>query len=79
LQGKVIPFFKKNRLKTSKSDDFDKFATVVKMIADKTHLSNEGLQKISNILQTMNRKMPSKFLASSETIRQESQPSGIKI
>lgn len=71
LQEKIIPFFERNRLKTSKSADFEKFASVIRMIADKSHYSDEGLRSIAKILQTMNRKVPSKFLASSETIRQK--------
>jgi len=71
LQQKIIPFFEQNRLKTSKSEDFEKFVSVIRMIANKSHCSDEGLQNIAKIIQTMNRKVPSKFLASSETIRQE--------
>lgn len=70
LRNKIIPFFKENQLKTAKQKDFEKFACVLELMNEGKHLSREGLAEIAGIAQTMNRKKPSKFLESSETIRQ---------
>ena len=71
LNEKVIPFFKKNRLKSkSKKEDFRKFAKILRMMKKREHLKYKGLVQIAEIAQTMNRKTPSRFLKSSETIRQ---------
>jgi hypothetical protein len=71
LNEKVIPFFEKNRLvSASKKEDFKKFVKVLRMMKRGKHLKYEGLVKIAQIAQTMNRKTPSRFLKSSETIRQ---------
>ena len=40
------------------------------MFEFKKHLEIKGLQEIAKIIEQMNRKVPSKFLESSETIRQ---------
>lgn len=52
----IIPFFRKHSLRTDKKNDFEKFAQCVKYMAKNVHLSNEGLIKILEIIQTMNRK-----------------------
>lgn len=71
LNDKVIPFFRQNRLRSaSKKIDFKKFTIVLKMMKRGEHLTRKGLIKIAKIAQTMNRKTPSRFLKSSETIRQ---------
>ena len=51
----VIPFFSEYRLRSSKRFDFEKFATIVKMIDDDHHLTREGLIEIALIVETMNR------------------------
>ena len=66
----IIPFFKENRLRTSKANDFDRFVQAFECIKLKDHLSQDGLQKIATICQQMNRLKASKFLESSETICQ---------
>ena len=71
LNEKVIPFFEKNRLQSkSKKEDFKKFTKILRMMRKSQHLKWKGLVKIAQIAQTMNRKTPSRFLKSSETIRQ---------
>ena len=71
LNDKVIPFFGRNRPKSaSKKNDFKKFAKVLKMMKNGKHLKYNGLIKIAKIAETMNRRTPSRFLKSSETIRQ---------
>ena len=52
----VIPFFQQYPLRSSKRDDFLKFATCVQMVASGQHLTREGLIEIVQIAETMNRK-----------------------
>jgi hypothetical protein len=70
LESRIIPFFDEHPLLTAKSADFDKFATVVSMIRRGVHLTVEGLGEVADIAQTMNRQKPSRYLESSEAIRQ---------
>ena len=73
LAEKIVPFFMKNKLQTAKRKDFEKFAKIIKMIQKKNHLKISGLKKIAKLIQSMNRKKPSLFLESSETIRRARQ------
>src|ERR1035441_6809029 len=66
----IIPFFKVNPLITAKRCDFDKFVSIVAMMCQGCHLTVEGLTEIATIVQTMNHRKPSRFLESSEAIRQ---------
>jgi LAGLIDADG endonuclease len=52
----VIPFFQQYPLRSSKRDDFSKFAQVVNMVANGQHLTREGLIEIAQIAETMNRR-----------------------
>ena len=70
LNEKIIPFFKENNLRTGKKKDFEIFVRIVELIIKKEHFRLNGLKKIANLIQKMNRKKPSKFLESPETIRQ---------
>lgn len=70
LRDRIVPFFEANPLVTAKADEFAKFAIVVRMIDKKLHLTVEGLTRIAEIAQTMNHRKPSRFLESSEAIRQ---------
>ncbi len=65
-----VPFFEANPLKTAKADDFKKFAKIVRMMDDRLHLTRVGLAEIAKIKATMNHRRPSRFLESSEAIRQ---------
>ena len=56
LNNIIIPFFMSNSLKSKKRLDFEKFRDVVLMMKDKKHLTAEGLQKIKEIADTMNRR-----------------------
>jgi len=76
LREKIIPFFKHNALRTSKQEDFEKFVEAIKLVGKGKHLTLEGIKEIANIVKTMNRKTPPRFLASSETIRQIPQTAG---
>jgi LAGLIDADG endonuclease len=58
LLGTIIPFFRQHPLRTSKRDNFDKFASVVEMIHAGRHLTTGGLIEIAEIAETMNRRKP---------------------
>ena len=67
---KVVEFFKKNPLKTTKKKNFEIFAEVIQMMDNKKHLTKEGLDNIAKLVSEMNRKPKLKYLESSETICQ---------
>ena len=69
LREKVIPFFRKHRLRTAKQKDLEIFTKIVEMIANKQHLTESGLRVIAREIERMNRKKKSQFLESSETTR----------
>jgi hypothetical protein len=69
LRGKIVPFFRKYPLYTSKQKDFELFAEVVERMCRGEHKSRSGIEKIARIAERMNRKKKSQFLESSETIR----------
>ena len=66
----IIPFFEENPLRTAKADEFAKFATIVRLMETRIHLTVEGLVEIAKIVETMNHRKPSRFLESPEAIRQ---------
>jgi hypothetical protein len=70
LRDIIVPFFERYPLRTAKADDFRKFATIIEMMGRRVHLSVDGLTKIARIVETMNHRKPSRFLESSEAIRQ---------
>ena len=70
LCGLIIPFFEEHPLRTAKRDDFKSFCAVISMMKDDRHLTREGLVEIAGITETMNRKQRSRYLESSEAIRQ---------
>lgn len=70
LREKVIPFFSKFSLRTAKEQDFQKFVKILGFMELGFHKNFDGLKEIANIIQSMNRKVPSRFLESSETTRQ---------
>jgi hypothetical protein len=78
LLERIIPFFEKFPLRTEKKDDFQKFKKVLVRMQHGDHLTEKGLQSIARVIQTMNRKVPSRLLESSETTRQN-RPLGDKI
>lgn len=57
-------------LVTAKADAFTRFAAVIRITEAELHLSVEGLARIAEIAQAMNHRKPSRFLGSSEAIRQ---------
>jgi len=70
LLMKIVPFFEAHPLITAKHEDFLKFRNILAMMERRMHLSRDGLRQIAEIQQTMNHRKPSRFLESSEAIRQ---------
>ena len=58
----IVPFFQANPLRTSKRHNFDKFVTVIDLMAHGRHLTHAGLVEIAEIVQTMNHRKPSAAL-----------------
>ena len=65
----IIPFFKKNQLKTAKKEDFEIFAKIIEMMNKNVHANLIGMRKIARLIEKMNQKKSSVFLESSETTR----------
>ena len=66
----IVLFFEANPLRTAKREEFVRFKQVLRMIELRMHLHVEGLRQIAEICQLMNHRKPSRFLESSEAIRQ---------
>ena len=54
----IIPFFQQHPMRSSKQQDFEKFARCVESIESGLHLTCEGLIEIAEVAQTMNRQKP---------------------
>ena len=70
LEKTIIPFFEHNPLRTAKASDFEEFRSVLRLMRDGRHLELDGLLAIARATERMNRKQQSRFLESSEAIRQ---------
>ena len=70
LIERVVPFFEANPLRTAKRADFERFAQVLRLMQDRAHLSEGGLREIASVTEAMNRRQRSRYLESSEAIRQ---------
>jgi hypothetical protein len=70
LVAVIVPFFEANPLRTAKQLDFEKFAAVLRFMEAGGHLSEEGLRWVASITEAMNRRQRSRYLESSEAIRQ---------
>jgi hypothetical protein len=70
LVERIIPFFEEHPLITSKKADFQAFKIVISMMESGAHLTQVGLREIAGITETMNRRQRSRYLESSEAIRQ---------
>src|SRR5437588_12115129 len=64
LLAVIIPFFRRHPLRSSKQQDFEKFAQCVEWIEAGLHLTRDGLATIAEIAQTMNRQKPRRELIS---------------
>lgn len=62
LRTKIVPFFKENPLRTSKRENFEKFAEIIELMALRRHLTVPGIMQIAEIAQTMNHRKPSEVL-----------------
>ena len=69
LNEKIIPFFTKYKLHTSKYSQFIRFVKIMNLIQKRSHLDLKGVKKIAQIASQMNIKKNRKFLESSETTR----------
>ena len=72
LREKIIPFFSNYFLRTAKQKDFEKFTMILEAMGHGDHKTLKGIHRIAKIIQNMNRKVPSRFLESSETTRRNS-------
>jgi hypothetical protein len=70
LDETIVPFFEQHPLRTAKVEAFERFSTVVRMVRAGDNLSLAGMARIAAIAETMNFRRPSRFLESSEAIRQ---------
>jgi len=62
LRDVIVPFFTENRLQTSKSANFDKFAEIISLMDLRLHQPMPDIAAIAQIAQTMNHRKPSVFL-----------------
>jgi hypothetical protein len=62
LRDVIVPFFKENPLRTSKRDNFEKFARIIELMELRRHLSVPGIIEIAEIAETMNHRKPSQVL-----------------
>jgi hypothetical protein len=58
LMETVIPFFLEHPLRTSKRDDFEKFAACMEVVESGRHTTRDGLLEIVRIPETMNHRKP---------------------
>jgi hypothetical protein len=58
LLERTIPFFRRHPMRTSKQQNFEKFAACVERMAVGEHLTRDGLIEIVRIAETMNRRKP---------------------
>ena len=56
LRETIVPFFEEHPLRSAKRADFEKFASVLDMMEAGAHLTREGLVRIAEITETMNRR-----------------------
>ena len=68
--ARIVPFFEVHPLRTAKQLDFEKFVDVLRIMQAGEHLTESGLRRIPRITEQMNRRQRSRFLESSEAIRQ---------
>jgi LAGLIDADG endonuclease len=73
LTERIVPFFEANPLRTAKAGEFINFVCVLELMAADRHLTIDGMIEIARIAQQMNFRKPSRFLESSEAIRQPPQ------
>jgi len=62
LRDVIVPFFQENPLRTSKRENFEKFARIIELVYLRRHLTVPGIIEIAEITQTMNHRKPSEVL-----------------
>ncbi len=62
LRDVIIPYFESNALRTTKRQNFEKFAQIVHLMEERKHLTVAGMADIAAIIETMNHRKPSEFL-----------------
>jgi hypothetical protein len=62
LRQTIVPFFRENPLRTSKQENFKRFAQIIELMELRRHLSVPGIIQIAEIAQTMNHRKPSEVL-----------------
>ena len=70
LRSTIVPFFESHPLRTAKGEEFRRFVQCLEVMEAARHLTPEGLSEIARIVETMNHRKASRFLESSEAIRQ---------
>ena len=68
----IVIFFEQFPLFTKKRFDFQIFKKIIFLMNEKKHLSEIGIKEIAHLAIKMNRRIKSRYLESSETIRQAS-------
>ena len=58
LLSVVIPFFRRHPMRSSKQQNFEKFARCVELVSAGRHRTATGLIEIAEIVETMNRRKP---------------------
>ena len=61
LKEIIVPFFKENKLQTSKDKDFKIFVKIIDLMSQKEHLSEKGIKKIIKLATQMNTKKRKQF------------------
>ncbi len=62
LRDTIVPFFRENPLRTSKRDNFEKFARIIELMELRRHLTVPGVVEIAEITRTMNHRKPSEVM-----------------
>ena len=70
LVGVVVPFFENHPLVTAKAINFRRFSRVLQLMQQGEHLGEVGLRRIAALTEQLNRRARSRYLESSEAIRQ---------
>ena len=63
LIERIIPFFEANPLLSSKQRDFERFATVCRLVRTGAHRTDSGLREIVDLAMAMNASGKRKFAA----------------
>ena len=78
LTKRIVPFFKKFKLRSTKSQDFNKFRMILGLLNANHHKTKSGFKKIVELAYSMNKggkyrkRNKTELLESSETIRRMS-------